>query len=173
MSAIVIGFLIGKKVKSTHHSWHDLGLRRFAAWPTVKYIVAWPFVLVGCIVLVAIVMNLLGISPGENLTKSTLQHNGLLPTLVIASLFAPVLEEVLFRGMLFPSISRRYNITVGVMASSLIFAVLHVNPVQIVTALILGPYLCLMYRRLNSIYPGMILHALHNAAITYITLKAI
>jgi len=149
-------------------AWSKLGLRRFPYRRAAKYIAAWPIVLIGCFIPIILILNFLHIAPGEGHQKtSAIFSGGLMPGLLLASVFVPVIEEILFRGMLYPSLANRYGMTAGLALSSLIFAVVHINPIQMLTAIILGPYLCWMYRRLGSIVPGMVLHALHNGALTY------
>lgn len=175
IAAIVLFWLIARQLKVSKNTWALLGIRKFKFWKSFKYIAGWPLVIIGCLAVVALVSNLLGYQPSEKggLNDPVAAKHQLLAVLIAVSLFVPLLEEVLYRGILFPSIARKYGTIWGVILSSIFFAVSHINPIQMVTAVILAPYLCLMYKRLNSIIPGMILHSLHNAAVTAITIASL
>ncbi len=168
VSAIILYWIIVRRLKLTRTSWTTLGLRKFGGWRAIKYIAGWPLVIIAISILILVVTSLFGVTPPDNSKNAAtnLLSGKLLLGLVLVSLMAPLIEEILFRGMLFTAVSAKYSYSYGIALSSLIFAVIHLNPLQMITALIFGPYLCWMYRRLNSIYPGMLLHALHNAAVT-------
>lgn len=84
-------------------------------------------------------------------------------TMVSLILFAPLFEELLCRGVVLGSLRERYGVTTAWLLSSLFFGVLHLQPVQVVSATVVG--LILGYVRLatDSLWPSMILHALNNA----------
>jgi membrane protease YdiL (CAAX protease family) len=173
-AAVVLFLLISRQLKLSKNTWSSLGLRKFKFWQSLKYIAGWPFVLIGCLAIVAGISALLGYQPpAKSMEESVAIKQQLLPVFIAVSLFAPLLEEILYRGILFPSIARKYGFTLGIILSSVFFAISHINPIQIVTTIILGPYLCIMYKRLNSIIPGMILHSIHNAAVTAITIASL
>jgi len=50
-------------------------------------------------------------------------------------------EELLFRGVLLRGVARRHGVAVGLVASSLLFGALHIDPVQGGAAALLGLYL--------------------------------
>lgn len=85
-------------------------------------------------------------------------------TMLSLILFAPVFEELLCRGVVLGSLRERYGVTVAWLVSSLFFGVLHVQPVQVVSATAVGLILGYVYLATDSLWPSMILHALNNAA---------
>ena len=85
------------------------------------------------------------------------------PALLITVILAPVIEEVIFRGVLFTSLRQKKGLIFAIVVSGLIFSLAHIgNPIQAIGALPLGIYLCFMYHRLGSIIPGILLHASWN-----------
>ena len=73
---------------------------------------------------------------------------------------APVLEEVLFRGILFTRWSVRWGVGKALIISSLCFAILHVD---LVGAFVFGMVMCLLYLRTGTLLVPMACHALNNA----------
>ena len=78
-------------------------------------------------------------------------------------IIAPVIEEIYFRGLMLPAVTKRFGWGMGVIISSSLFAVLHMQANVMVYTFILGVFLCFMYIRLKSIIPGILLHAINNS----------
>ena len=76
---------------------------------------------------------------------------------------APVLEEVLFRGMILGSLRESGNTVRAVVLSSLIFGIIHIIPQQVVNAFVVGLILGLVYVRTGSLFAVILIHALNNA----------
>ena len=85
----------------------------------------------------------------------------LLFALVVA---APVGEEALMRGLIYPLLRRRWSVVVSALVSSLAFAVLHGNVVQVAVTLPLGMLLAFVYEHVNRLWPVIVLHSLFNLA---------
>lgn len=84
---------------------------------------------------------------------------------------APVLEELLCRGLILGSLRKRYGVAVAWFLSSLFFGLMHLQPLQVVNAFIIGLILGYVYIETRSIWAVIILHALNNA-LAYVMLMA-
>ena len=83
--------------------------------------------------------------------------------ILVGVIFAPIVEELFFRGFLFQGFRQKYGWVKGLLLSSVIFAAGHLDPVAFIPTFILGALLAYMYHRSNSVWPGIILHFLVNA----------
>lgn len=83
-----------------------------------------------------------------------------LVTLVVA---APVLEELLCRGVVLESLRARYGAATAWAVSALFFGALHLQPVLVVNAFVIGLILGYIYIITDSLWATIILHALNNA----------
>jgi membrane protease YdiL (CAAX protease family) len=81
---------------------------------------------------------------------------------VVGVIFAPVVEEIFFRGFLFQGFRQRYGWVKGALISSAAFSVAHLDPVALIPTFILGVVMAYMYHRSNSVWPSIILHVLVN-----------
>jgi membrane protease YdiL (CAAX protease family) len=92
---------------------------------------------------------------------------------VMTCLVAPVAEEIFFRGFMFRVFHAKLGPAWGTLLAAVIFGLVHApNPVLGLIALaVLGAGLCLLYLRVQSIIPGMALHALNNSITFAITTK--
>jgi membrane protease YdiL (CAAX protease family) len=76
---------------------------------------------------------------------------------------APVYEELIYRGILFPFIAKHFGVTGGVLAVSAIFALTHSHLPSILTLFLLSSVLCLAYWRTGSLWVSIGIHAIFNA----------
>ncbi|QKG58965.1 CPBP family intramembrane metalloprotease [Hymenobacter sp. BRD128] len=83
-------------------------------------------------------------------------------SLFFGCLLAPVLEEILFRGLLLRGLLRNYSPVVAIGQSALLFGVFHLNPAQSLFALLMGLMLGWLYYRTQSLALCIALHALNN-----------
>lgn len=81
-------------------------------------------------------------------------------------IFAPLVEEVVFRGAVLRSLLQRMNSRWGAIAlSALFFALVHLNPAQMPHAFLIGLLLGWMYERTRSILPGIMVHWVNNTVV--------
>jgi membrane protease YdiL (CAAX protease family) len=93
--------------------------------------------------------------------------------LLAAAVMAPFVEELFFRGFLFGVYCRRQPVWLAYLVSSLLFTILHLepnrmNPQQMaglsIGIFLLALLLAWLYHHTGSLYPGMVAHAVNNAA---------
>ena len=110
----------------------------------------------------------------ENLLEeqlTALSHN-VVGALTI-SVFAPLLEEVLFRGAIQGYMMRHFKPWTAIICSALVFGLIHMNPVQIVYATCLGIIFGWIYYRTGSLLPVILGHILNNGFATIVTLSGV
>lgn len=87
-------------------------------------------------------------------------------TLII---IAPVTEEIFFRGIIFEGFLGNYSSAKSMFLSSLLFALLHLNPWQMPHAFVLGVFFAYLYQKTRSLPLCILGHALNNAIPLLIT----
>jgi membrane protease YdiL (CAAX protease family) len=91
---------------------------------------------------------------------------------VAAVIVAPVAEEVVFRGYLYPAAKRFCGPAGAIVFSSLVFAAAHGNVVALLPLFALAVILCLLYEFTGSIWACISVHFLFNAATVALQLLA-
>lgn len=91
---------------------------------------------------------------------------------VAAVIVAPLAEEVVFRGYLYPAAKRFCGPVGAILFSSLVFAAAHGNVVALLPLFSLAVILCLLYELTGSIWACISVHFLFNAATVGIQLLA-
>ena len=76
---------------------------------------------------------------------------------------APILEELLCRGVLFEVLNRRWGVKVSILISALFFGLLHFSPANAIVAIVAGLIFGVLYVRTSSLYVTIIIHAINNA----------
>jgi membrane protease YdiL (CAAX protease family) len=88
-------------------------------------------------------------------------------SVVFACVGAPLLEEMLFRGVILRGFLRRYTRSFSILWSAALFAIAHLNLYQAATALALGIVAGWLYERCRSLWPCILLHAAYNSFVMY------
>jgi membrane protease YdiL (CAAX protease family) len=84
--------------------------------------------------------------------------------IALAVVAAPLYEEIIFRGVLFPMAARRIGLPGSILAISAVFALLHLHLPSLMPLFLLSIVLCLTYWRTGSLWTSIGLHALFNGA---------
>ena len=83
-------------------------------------------------------------------------------TLISVSVFAPLFEEWLCRGLVLRGMLQKLSPTNAIMVSAAFFAVLHMNPWQAIPAFILGLLFGYVYYKTGSLKLTMLMHCVNN-----------
>ncbi len=80
-------------------------------------------------------------------------------------IIAPVVEELIFRGVIMSGFTRNYNAVFAIFFSALLFALFHLNPWQFPAAFFLGLILGWIRIRTGSVLACIAGHAIHNGLV--------
>ena len=83
-------------------------------------------------------------------------------SLVVMALLAPLVEEMVFRGLLYGWIAGRWGTTAAWLVSSILFAAAHVEPAHILLVLPLGLWFGWLRQRTDSLWPSLVAHIVNN-----------
>lgn len=75
---------------------------------------------------------------------------------------APVLEELIFRGIILDGLLRIYSPFKAILISSMLFGVVHLNPWQFITAFILGMFAGWAYYKTGNLTLSVLIHFVNN-----------
>ncbi len=86
----------------------------------------------------------------------------LLPHIILACVVAPVVEECLFRGMLYPCLKKFVSPSLAAILCGVVFGAIHMALPQLVALSVLGALLCFIYERSKRIWVPIFIHAVFN-----------
>lgn len=96
--------------------------------------------------------------------QETIRHltDSSVTSFIQVCLLAPIIEEILMRGFLLNGLVPRYGTAAALLLSSMLFAILHFNMVQSLSAFLCGILLGLLYLTTNSVLCCIIAHSVYN-----------
>lgn len=168
--------MIRNRLKINKLGWSDLGFKRFKIGKSLLYFIGFYGLMFCFLILLVLLTSATGIngdSGSANAQRTVQLSLGLWPSILVTVIVAPIIEEILFRGILFKKLREKHSLAFSAIVGGLIFAVMHINPIQAIAVLPMGIYLCLMYQKLGSIIPGIFLHASWNLLVVFITVYAL
>ena len=98
----------------------------------------------------------------DRLTEQMLVGTPLWATLLSVSVFAPLFEEWLCRGIILRGLLTRMKPGWAMVISSLFFALIHMNPWQALPAFLLGMLFAYVYYKTGSLKLTMLMHCTNN-----------
>lgn len=129
-------------------------------------IVAW--LAVGSVIVLSELDNLMrAVLPMPEFVRQLLEEIFSEDTSILAQAFllvvvAPLTEELLFRGIILRGLLGRYRAWLAISITAALFAFIHLNPWQMVTAFAIGLSLGWIYLRSGSVWLCVLGHAVNN-----------
>lgn len=108
--------------------------------------------------------------PSHPLTDELAGGGNGIATLVLfyflAAVAAPFIEELTFRGLLFPALGRFMGVAMSAALSGFLFAAIHPQgPVLWAGLAAIGVMACFLTYMTGSLVPAMVMHSIHNASV--------
>ncbi len=144
--------------------WYAFGKRGsralyFATVPAVAY----PVSAVGMIALAVLAEPLVSAIPMPEKLNELLRQLFNKDMVLTAVIAAPVMEEILFRGIIEDGFLKQYSPARSIVWSAVIFGVIHLIPAQALNACFLGLAFGWLYYRTRSLWLCMFLHFVNNS----------
>ncbi len=105
---------------------------------------------------------LISLSLGYQEANAGFYGSTLAMELISSALFTPILEELVFRGIIFGRLKTVIPKYMAVFVSALVFAAVHYNIVQFIYALLLGIVLALVMEKAGNVYVAVVGHITAN-----------
>ncbi|ULT57307.1 CPBP family intramembrane metalloprotease [Neobacillus drentensis] len=117
----------------------------------------------------AIIERLLGIKMGSENTQDILKIIETLPlAILVTSIIGPILEEIVFRKIIFGALFKRYNFFISALISSVIFALAHMEPVHILLYAAMGFTFAFLYVKTKRIIVPIFAHVSMNTMVVLV-----
>lgn len=161
LTVVLFAQLGGRKVRSWQFGFRPTSARRAAGLVALTLVAFLFFGELWALVLNESTKEKLLEQLGANETALLLTLSALLTTVI-----APICEETLFRGYIFPALSKWKGWLVGALMTGVLFGGVHYGSAPVVDLIplgVLGVLLCVLYRRTGSLYPSIAVHSLNNS----------
>ena len=113
--------------------------------------------------------QIMGVPTGSENTQSILNLIEVVPAvMIVSSVLGPILEEIVFRKIVFGTLYKRLNFFVSALISSLIFAVAHMEFVHILLYTAMGFTFAYLYIKTKRILVPIFAHVTMNTLVVLI-----
>lgn len=106
--------------------------------------------------------RIIEVFPGFKDVEAFIYAGGVVMQLLILGLAAPIIEEVLFRGIIFRRMKEYCNPTMAIMLSGFVFGIYHFNIVQGIYATFMGIFLGYLYEKFHTLWAPILFHIAAN-----------
>jgi hypothetical protein len=168
----LLGFLwLLVRSRGTMPFWTALGWRAFPpAVPRAAMIARYLLLGVALLVGVQIAGSFLHMPSGVPLEKMFRNPESVLITMALAVLVAPLMEETLFRGCMYPVVARSFGMPTGVIVTGLAFGLMHGlqldfawQPIVLLSGV--GMALTYVRARAGTVLASFLVHLSYNASL--------
>lgn len=129
---------------------------------------------VGTVLIVMAVVRWLHIEPKPQAVVTMLLEETrprlLILLMGLVAVVGPIAEEVVFRGVTYAALRRRFGIGWALWGSAALFAAVHADLMAFAPILVLGLLLGWLYEQSGSLIPSMAVHMLHNSGMLLLAL---
>ncbi|MDN5204181.1 type II CAAX endopeptidase family protein [Fulvivirgaceae bacterium BMA10] len=142
------------KKKQTGSATFDLSVKNIGVLPYL--------IIMSAALLIGIIMPIGSLIPIPEVLKesfATLAGQTGIFTFILMVIAAPVLEELLFRGIILDGLLKRYSPVKSILISALLFGIVHLNPWQFVTGFTMGILIGWVYSKNKCVLTSIIMHA--------------
>ena len=126
----------------------------------------WKYVVFGALGTMALSVAVSQVGPQPEGMKQVFEIvrdlNQLALGLLLLAVLAPLVEELVFRGLLYGWLAGRWGKNVGWIVSSLAFAAAHTEPAHIILVFPLGLLFGWLRKRTDSLLPSLVAHIANN-----------
>ena len=134
---------------------HPLSIGQIIGWSVAGLFLAW----IAQAIAVTIEMQLFGIDPASENTEVIVDFTrSNILFILIPAIIAPILEEIIFRKILFGNFYKKMNFFIAALLSSLIFAVLHLDFTHLLIYATMGFVFAFLYVQTKRIIVPIIVH---------------
>jgi uncharacterized protein len=158
-------------IRRRNVSWRTIGFRP-VQWPVLLWMIPATIGLFFVSGIVAIITSIFFEDvpdAGDQLAVSTqFSVTDLVVFLVTVAIIGPLVEELVFRGLLQKYVHARRGLGAALVISSVVFAIFHFTPVLLAVFFVMGFAFGLAAYATESLYPAIALHSLSNALSVFI-----
>ncbi|MFT4416888.1 lysostaphin resistance A-like protein [Fredinandcohnia humi] len=161
----IVLFLLRQDIKDRHQN-----LERSSKGEAFGWAIAGIFMAMTSQVIAAnIEIHLFGIEAGSQNTQEIMALVKTLPLLIIVvSVVGPILEEVIFRQIIFGALYKKFNFFISALVSSLIFAVVHMDFTHILIYTAMGFTFAFLYVKTKRIIVPIFAHVTMNTFVVVV-----
>ncbi|ALC92544.1 hypothetical protein AM500_24355 [Bacillus sp. FJAT-18017] len=161
---LIILFILRKEMRESLNTMQGEDVREILKWGIGGIFLAYFAQYVAIII-----EQMLGIKPGSENTQGIMEMIfGFPAVILVTSIVGPILEELVFRKIIFGSLHRRFNFFISALLSSIIFAAAHMEFEHILLYSAMGFTFAYLYVKTKRIIVPIFAHVAMNTLVVII-----
>ena len=109
-----------------------------------------------------------------SLTESTIEpiyyYIALFIRIILSCIIGPFIEELLYRGLLYKFLSKKFNIIISAVLTTIVFSISHFSIIQALFALLIGIILIIFYIKEKNLTVTFLIHSGCNIGSLFVVL---
>jgi uncharacterized protein len=164
LALVIILFLLQTEMKKTALNERGSSVSYSAAWAVFGV-----FLALFAQSLAANIEQLIGVEMGSENTQQILHIIESFPlAILVSSVIGPILEEIVFRKIIFGTLHKRFNFFISALISSVIFALAHMEPQHVLLYSAMGFTFAFLYVKTKHILVPIFAHVAMNTLVVVI-----
>ena len=158
---VIIIYLLRKEIQIELNSRASLPWGKYIGWGILGM-----FLAMFAQVIAVRIMELIGLPLISENTQSIVEMVEMSMLIIVApALIGPILEEIVFRKILFGALMERLGFFLSSILSSLVFAIVHVDFTHTLVYVGMGLVFCYLYKKTESIITPILAHMFMNSMV--------
>jgi uncharacterized protein len=164
IATIIVFFILRKEMQAVMNTRSGIPFGKSLLWA-----IAGIFLALISQSIAASIERMIGIEMGSENTQQIIRIIETFPAVIfVSSVLGPILEEIVFRKIIFGSLHKRFNFFLSALISSVIFALAHFEPEHILLYSAMGFTFAFLYVKTNRIWVPMFAHVAMNTFVVLI-----
>lgn len=161
---IITLFLLRKEMKPSVNERSGTSL-----WGSIAWAIFGVFLALFAQSIAANIERLMGIDVRSENTKAIIKLIEAFPfAIIVSSIFGPILEEIVFRKIIFGGLYKRFNFFISAIISSVVFALAHMEPQHTLLYAAMGFTFAFLYVKTKNILVPMFAHVAMNTFVVIV-----
>ncbi|MBU8908557.1 CPBP family intramembrane glutamic endopeptidase [Desertibacillus haloalkaliphilus] len=162
---IIVVFLLRPEITNRHLDRNRSSRSQAILWSILGIFMAFAAQYAAAV----IEMILFGIEPGSENTEVIVEFAKVTPMFIIViAVIGPILEEIVFRMVIFGALYKRFNFWIAVLGSSILFAVVHMDFTHLLVYTAMGFVFAYLYVKTKRIIVPIIAHVAINSFVVLV-----
>ncbi|MBS4216673.1 MULTISPECIES: CPBP family intramembrane glutamic endopeptidase [Neobacillus] len=164
LAFLIILVILRKEMKPGVHSERNTSIGH-----SIKWAILGVFLALFAQYTAAIIERLIGIELGSKNTQEILTIINAFPlAILVTSIIGPILEEIVFRKIIFGAFYKRFNFFISALISSVVFALVHMEPEHLLIYSAMGFTFAFLYVKTKRILVPIFAHVSMNTMVVLV-----
>ena len=159
LATVAIVSIMWREIRSESLA-HPMNIDKIIGWTALGLLLAW----VGEFAASYFLFEVVGVDSSSENSEIIIQIAKMNPLFIVsAAILGPILEEIIFRKILFGYLNEKFNVWIAAFVSSLIFGLVHMEMQTLIVYMVMGLVFAYIYWKTKRIIIPILVHVSINS----------